>query len=96
MAVEHMVWIRFKPETSEAVIDSLMGEFEGLATSMDMILQIRAGENFTDRAAGCTHGVIVTLPDRAALPEYANHPAHLAFAQKLTAVAELSVMDIEV
>lgn len=96
MAVEHMVWIRFKPDTPEAVIDALMGEFEGLAATMDVIERVRAGANFTDRAGGCTHGAIVTLPDRTALPEYANHPAHLAFAQKLTAVAELSVMDIEV
>lgn len=95
MAVEHMVWMRFKPETPPAVIESLIGEFQNLAASMEVIEAVRVGENFTDRAGGCTHGAIVTLPDRAALPVYANHPVHLAFAQKLTAVADLSVMDID-
>jgi hypothetical protein len=55
------------------------------------------GETFTDRAGGLTHCVVVTLPDRASLPAYLQHPEHLAVLGTLKPdLADVRAMDIEV
>jgi hypothetical protein len=60
MAVEHMVWIRFKDGVSEDRAAHHMRELMGLAESVPAIQSIRAGRNFTDRAGDFTHGLTVT------------------------------------
>jgi hypothetical protein len=46
---------------------------------------------------GFTHCIIVSLPNRDALPAYLDHPEHAPVAEALVAdVAELRVMDVEV
>lgn len=55
------------------------------------------GPNLTDRAGRFTHCIIVSLPNRDALPAYLDHPEHVPVAEALVAdVAELRVMDVEV
>jgi len=57
---------------------------------------IEAGPSYTDRAGGLTHCIIVSLPDRASLPLYLEHPAHVPVADALVAdIAELRVMDLD-
>lgn len=96
MAVEHMVWIKFK-ETVPA--DRARQHMEALMSLMEyvpVIQSIRAGENFTDRAKGFTHGLIVTLANRQDLPRYLDHPRHVEVATALRHdAAELAAMDIE-
>ncbi|MFW6060377.1 MAG: Dabb family protein [Phycisphaeraceae bacterium] len=93
--VEHMVWIRFKPGVSEARQREHLDGLRSLKGRVPGIERIAVGENFTDRAQGYTHGLLVTLTDRAALQTYADHPEHVAVAGPLREDADLLAMDIE-
>lgn len=96
MAVEHMVWIKFHEGVSGARIDEHMAGLLGLKGKIPGVIDVKVGANFTDRAKGFTHGLMVKLSDRAALAAYGPHPAHQAVAKPLSADAELMAMDIEV
>ena len=95
MAVEHMVWIRFFETVEPDQIAQHLDDLRSLADSVPGIRSLRIGENFTDRAWGCTHGMIVTVDDRAALRAYSEHPEHVKVATRLKQDAELMAMDIE-
>ena len=96
MSVEHMVWIRFKEGVSRERAADHMRRLMDLAETVPAIASIRAGENFTDRARGFTHGFVVTLPTRQDLPRYLEHPDHLKVAGPLKEdAAEVVAMDIE-
>ena len=95
MAVYHMVWFRFAAEVPNERVDEHLAALRGLSATVPDVIGLHVGENFTERAAGYTHGLIVKLPDRDALGVYAAHPAHVAVAEKLRADAELLAMDFE-
>ncbi len=95
MAVQHMVWMKFHDGVSDEQIAEHCEHLRGLKAIVPGIVDIAVGENFTDRAEGCTHGLLVTLTDRAALETYATHPAHVAVADPLKRDAKLLAMDIE-
>ena len=94
--VEHMVWIRFKETVSPQQVRQHMEALNSLMEYVPVIQSIRAGANFTDRAKGFTHGLIVTLASREDLPRYLDHPRHVEVAKALRQdAAELAAMDIE-
>lgn len=95
MPVDHMVWIKFNEGVTAERISEHMNNLGNMKGIVPAILDVRVGENFTDRSGGYTHGLIVTVENRAALPEYLNHPHHVAVATPLKAEAELRAMDIE-
>ena len=93
--VEHMVWIKFKAGVTEARQQTHLDGLRALKDRIPGIKRLAVGENFTDRAAGYTHGLLVTLEDRDALRTYADHPQHVAVAGPLKEDADLLAMDIE-
>ena len=96
MAVEHMVWVRFKEGVTEGRIAEHVANLRSLAETVPAIQALRIGQNFTDRAGGFTHGLIVTVADRTALQKYLDHPDHVAVAEPLKEdSAEVMAMDIE-
>ena len=96
MAVEHMVWIRFKDSVTADRARQHMEALMSLMEYVPAIQSIRAGANFTDRAKGFTHGLIVTVATRQDLPRYLDHPKHVEVATALRQdAAELAAMDIE-
>jgi len=96
MAVQHMVWITFDPSVSEQRVQAHMDALVALRGAVPGVVSITAGPNFTDRAEGMTHGLLVTLESRAALKAYAEHPAHVAVAEPMKADAtKVLAMDIE-
>lgn len=96
MAVEHMVWFRFKPGVDDARIDHHAQGLAALASKIEGVTSIRVGRNFTDRAQGHQLGLLVTLTDRAALDHYAAHPDHVAVAGPLKDDCDsVMAMDIE-
>ncbi len=94
MAVEHMVWIRFHQDVRPERIDEHMRRLAGMRGKIDVIQALHVGPSFTDRAAGFTHGLRVTLPDRPALQAYLEHPDHVAVAKPLKEDAEVWALDI--
>ena len=96
MSVEHMVWIKFKDGVSAERKRQHMENLLALAETVQAIQSIRAGENFTDRAKGFTHGLVVTVATRQDLPRYLNHPKHVEAAGPMKEdAAEVVAMDIE-
>ena len=95
MPVDHMVWIKFKPGTEQERIAEHLANLSALQDDVPGIIDVRVGENFTDRAQGYTHGLIVTLHDRAGLDVYRDHPRHVAVASALRQDADLMAMDFE-
>ncbi len=97
MPVVHMTWVGFKDGVSAERIAQHVGACRALVGRIPAIIELNAGANFTDRAGPLTHGVVVTLPDRAALSDFLNHPAHLAVLAALKPdLADMRAMDIEV
>ena len=89
MPVNHMVWIKFRPTVDEQGVGAHLDALRSLRTRVPGVLDLTLGANFTDRAQGCTHGLSVILKDRAALADYAVHPAHVEVATALRKDAEL-------
>jgi hypothetical protein len=94
--VDHMVWIEFKASTSQERRDEHIANLNALIDNVPGIIACRAGANFTDRSGGFTHGLLVTLEDRAALEVYRTHPNHVAVADPLREDSErLAALDFE-
>jgi hypothetical protein len=74
MAVNHVVWIKFKAAVPPARVAEHVDALHGLAVRVPGIVELSLGANFTDRANGFTRGLVVTLQDRAALDRYSAHP----------------------
>jgi len=96
MAIEHMVWIRFHDDVEPERIEAHLKALTGLSEQIEVVESLAVGRNFTDRADGFTHGMIVRLPSRAALQTYLEHPRHVAVAGPLKQDADLRAMDIDV
>lgn len=95
MPVQHMVWIKFREDISEARKAEHLAGLAALEKKIPGILHLSVGENFTDRAQGFTHGLLVTLESKEALKVYAPHHEHVAVAAPLREDAVLMAMDYE-
>lgn len=95
MAVHHMVWIKFHDGVSTGRIAEHLDNLATMDQHIPAIVSAAVGENFTDRARGFTHGLIVTVETRDDLPRYLQHPHHVKIATPLKEDAELMAMDIE-
>jgi hypothetical protein len=96
MTATHIAWFRFNEGVSDERIEQHFDAVRSLVGLVPEVLAIECGASYTDRAGGLTHCILVTLPDRAALPRYLEHPSHVPIAEALVAdVAELMVMDLD-
>ncbi|HET6310828.1 MAG TPA: Dabb family protein [Candidatus Nitrosotalea sp.] len=96
MTAMHIAWFRFKEGTDEKRIAHHVAAVRSLAHLVPEALSVECSASYTDRAGGLTHCIVVTLPDRGALPRYLEHPDHVPIADALVAdVAELRVMDLD-
>ncbi len=95
MAVNHMVWLKFRGDIDTARVQHHLDALRSLATRVPGVRQLHLGTNFTDRANGYTHGLTVILDDKAALQAYAVHPAHVEVATALRQDAEVQALDYE-
>ena len=74
--VEHIVLFRWTEDASQEAIDGAVAELRGLKGKIAGIVDWSCGANFSDRAKGYTHGLVVRFTDRAALEAYGLHPEH--------------------
>jgi hypothetical protein len=74
--VEHIVLFRWTEEASQEAIDDAVAEMRKLKDKIPSIVDLSCGANFSDRAKGYTHGLVVRLADRSALEAYSPHPEH--------------------
>jgi hypothetical protein len=95
MAVNHMVWIKFRPEIDEARIAAHAAALRALQQRVPGVQSLNLGRNFTERANGYNFGLSVILDDKAALQAYAVHPYHVEVATALRRDAEIMALDYE-
>ncbi len=96
MTAKHIAWFRFNEGVSDDRIEEHLRAVRTLADLVPAVTTIECEKSYTDRAGGLTHCIVVTLPDRASLPQYLEHPAHVPIAEALVAdIAELRVMDLD-
>jgi hypothetical protein len=96
VTAKHIAWFRFKDGVSDDRIEEHVRAVRSLAEIVPVVSAIECDRSYTDRAGGLTHCIIVTLPDRASLPLYLEHPAHVPIAEALVGdIAELRVMDLD-
>jgi len=95
MSVQHMVWIKFHDDVTDERKQHHLDSLQSLVEIVPGVEHLSVGENFTDRAQGFTHGLLVTLENKKALEIYAAHPEHVAVAGPLKEDAVLMAMDYE-
>lgn len=86
--VEHIVWFKFKSDLPEEERARLLRELVDLEGVVPGISRLKVGANFTDRARGFSHALVVTLSSREALQSYQDHPTHAALARALRAASD--------
>ena len=79
--VEHIVLFRWSEDASQEAIDSVVAELRELKSKIAGVVDLSCGVNFSDRAKGYTHGLVVRFMDRAALEAYGPHPEHQRVVQ---------------
>jgi hypothetical protein len=74
--VEHIVLIKFSPETTKEQKEELIRRTLQLKNMIPGILDIQQGFNFSNRSQGYEIGLTVRFKDKASLDHYGPHPAH--------------------
>ncbi len=94
MPVQHIVWMTLKDPQTRGAMGEVLAAIESLAR-IPGVLAINTGENFTDRAQGCTHGAIITLESREALDAYISHPDHQRVGAQIRTLCDIQALDYE-
>ena len=79
--VEHIVLFRWRTEASQGGIENALTELRKLKSKIPGIVDLSCGANFSERAKGYTHGLVVRFTDRAALEAYGPHTEHQRVVQ---------------
>jgi hypothetical protein len=97
--VKHIVFIKFKPETSPEQIDEAFDKIMDLTETVPGIEDYVAGPNNSPEGLnkGFTHGLIITFSDVAARDAYLPHPDHERLkGEVLPLIEDLVVFDFEI
>ena len=95
MAVQHMVWLKFKPGVTEERIAEHMRAINEMQGKVPQVQYVAAGPSLTDRAGNYTHAVLVTMNSPEDLQPYEDHPEHERVAAPLKEDAEVMAIDID-
>jgi|SRR5215471_16997924 len=95
--VLHIVLFRWKPDVSSEQLIPVRQALLGLSETIPGILEIRCGENFSQRSKGYQTVLFVRFASRQALEEYLPHPAHRSVVEEyINPIREDSlVVDLE-
>ncbi len=95
--VTHVVLFKWKEGTDPKAIAQVKQELQALRGKIPGIVELSSGANFSERAQGFHHALLVRFTDRAALEAYGPHPAHQRVLQEfLTPImGDVVVVDYE-
>lgn len=81
--LRHFVLFQFKATSSKADVKAIEEAFAGLPSKIDTIINFEWGTDVSveNKAAGFTHGFLVTFKDEAGRATYLPHPAHQEFVK---------------
>ncbi|WP_160723040.1 Dabb family protein [Bacillus sp. USDA818B3_A] len=74
--IEHIVLLKFSSKTTEEQKQELIRKTLLLRNEIPGIMDIRQGNNFSDRSQGFEMGLTVRFEDRTSLENYGPHPSH--------------------
>ncbi|ACK65527.1 Stress responsive alpha-beta barrel domain protein [Rippkaea orientalis PCC 8801] len=96
--IVHIVLFKWQEGTSSETLESVVKSLEALKDKIPEILEISCGQNFSERAKGFEHGLMVKFSDRTALTTYASHPAHLEVVNNLIRpiLVDIIALDYEI
>jgi len=95
--IRHCVFIRFKPETSQARIDELFGNIDALKHHLTGVLAVHVGKNVSPETGMDKHysnGFIVDFDDAESRDVYLKDAQHQAVGAQLVEAAVGRVDDI--
>lgn len=84
--IDHLVLFAAKDDASPEDIEDLLETLRGLRDSVESVIDLSVGEDFSGRGGGYTHGLFARFEDRDGLTQYLKHPDHVAGVQKLDAL----------
>ncbi|MBD3673528.1 MAG: Dabb family protein [Planctomycetaceae bacterium] len=81
--LRHVVLFKFKEEITDAQIQEVVDAFSNLPNQIDTIVDYETGTDVSveNKAAGFTHGFIVSFADEKGRDIYLPHPAHQEFVK---------------
>lgn len=84
--IDHLVLFAAKDDASPEDITDLLETLRGLRGSVESVVDLSVGEDFSGRGGGYTHGLFARFEDREGLQQYLKHPEHVAGVEKLAAL----------
>jgi hypothetical protein len=77
--VEHIVLFRCQPNTPSEARQGFVAAARAMKNHIPEIIQITAGENWSERSDGYELGLVIRFANRESLAAYQIHPHHQAF-----------------
>jgi len=74
--IYHTVLFKWKDGTKKEQVNEVLRELNALKPKVPSILEIQAGENFSDRSGGFSHVLTSKFLTIEALDQYQIHPEH--------------------
>jgi len=81
--LRHIVLFKFKDDVTKEQVQEVVDAFSALPKKIDTIVDFECGTDMSveGKAAGFTHGFVVTFKDEAGRAVYLPHPAHQEFVK---------------
>jgi hypothetical protein len=93
--IDHLVFLAANEDASPEDIGDLISSIRNLEETVPGVVDLSAGENFSPRSGGYTHGIFVRFETREDLQGYMQHPDHLVAVEKLDRLTTRIVVDYD-
>ena len=93
--IDHLVFLAARDDASAEDVEDLIASIRKLKDTVPGVVDLSAGENFSPRSGGYTHGIFVRFETVEELQGYMKHRDHLAVVEKLDALTTRIVIDYE-
>ncbi|KAJ1830424.1 hypothetical protein LPJ63_004944 [Coemansia sp. RSA 2711] len=83
MVFLHIVLLPVRADAPEELVGEVVNELNALDQHIPFVQRAACGRTVTQRGKQYTHALVVELERQDQLPQYAEHPAHLAVLRKI-------------
>lgn len=94
--IKHVVFMKFKAETTEAEISDLESSLRNLPSTIPEIQSYEFGRDVVHSERSCDFALVSAFTDLDALKRYQGHPEHLPVLDKVrTICASILAVDFQ-
>lgn len=86
--IKHVVFVKFRPETSDGERKAALRELRALPDKIDVIREFEVGEDILRTARAWDAVLIATFDDLESLQKYSRHDDHLPVVMKLQGICD--------